>query len=199
MAKKGLLKKIDAFAPMNQPVGRAVIWTVGFGLTRGLSGVAAKFLPLETQLGARGTEMEMGIAHMLIAFVAKLRPIENFIGRDLAGMLAIASWIGAVQKFLPLDQMLESWINPVAASPAASAASTPSLSLLNPFNWPSLIAGGIAKTMQSAGVTPATGTEGVGDIDTLLPVEGSYGVLSGMGAAPLLLTRAERKLASIVG
>jgi hypothetical protein len=173
---KGTLVKIGRFRPMGQPIGKAAIWSAGFGLQRGLSGVLASLLPLDQVLGAQGAQREAVLIPALMAVIVKMKAVEKIITPEAAEIVAMSAWLDALEQSFDISGMVQGLFAPLTRAPAAPRGFFQKLG--------SFLTGG--------------GFKGLDDIDTVIPVEADEEVM-GFGADDDMLTSLEGKLASIAG
>ncbi|KPK66727.1 MAG: hypothetical protein AMS21_00815 [Gemmatimonas sp. SG8_38_2] len=194
---KGVLNRVFNFELLGQPVGKAVIWSAGFGLSRGLGALVAKVLPLEKQKFGGDVELgvksEMLLSQLAVAFVVRMKPVQRMIGEKTSSIIAISAWLDAVNTLLPIGDVIEGWLDParkgILASIRKAIAGEDPTAGFGPF-------AAILKPIRRA-----LGLEGLGDIDTMIPVASDYDVeMSGFGAdEDLMLTAVEDKMANIAG
>lgn len=90
-----MLDTVVAFRPvMDQPVGKALAYSAGFGLSRGLSGLLFRLLKVQPQYAA-----------VLLAILAKLDYVRGMIGEDWAELVATTAWIDAVTRLTTSETM----------------------------------------------------------------------------------------------
>jgi hypothetical protein len=174
---KGTLVKIGKWRPMAQPIGKAAIYSAGFGLQRGLSGVLASFLPLDQILGAQGAQREAVLIPALLALLVKTKAVEKVISAEAAEVIAFTAWLDAFSQSFDIAGMVQGLFTPLMKGPAAAERGF--FTKLGSF-----LTGG--------------GFKGLGDIDTVIPVEADEEVM-GFGADDDMLTSLEGKMAAIAG
>jgi hypothetical protein len=169
MAKNGLLGRVAKFELLGQPVGKAIVWSAGFGVAEALGSTLENLIPLEARLGMA---MEASLAKAILAVLVKMKFVQRFIGASAANVLATAAWVLIVEEQLQVRRRIRQ--------------TTRGLTAMLPF-------GGGAAASASAQIS------GLGDIDTVIPVEGDFDEFQGLGAADMMLTSLEGKLAAIAG
>ena len=172
MAKRssGMLRKIDSFAPANLPLGRAVLWTAGLGLSAGIGRTLAELIPGDKIIPA---QYEEAVFSILVAVLIRMKAVEKRIGSAASSIVAVTSMVNAVE---------------------ASMVAVTGKSLRNTVHAYVAQLGTYLSGLVSS--KPAsTGGKGLSGASTVVaPREQLYG----LGAAPRpRLTRLERKLASI--
>lgn len=168
------LNRIARFRPvMDQPVGKAAVYAAGFGVASGLSGLVRRMINLDPR-----------IASVAAALLLKTRPVQSRLGNDTAELLATTAWIDAVVRTFdfaslfarPFEMVGAGHVQPLTGGYVADSGIQ------------SMIAGIplIGPMFSGAYSAPANEGDLAGYVDDY-----------GLGAAPLLLTSAEEKVARI--
>lgn len=102
-----LLEDVVNFEPMGQPVGKALSYSAGFGLSRGLSGVLFRLAGIPPQFSP-----------IALAVIAKLDVVSDIIGDDISELIATTAWIDAITNVLPIGSTIMGLFQPLGARPA---------------------------------------------------------------------------------
>jgi len=186
------LKKLNGWRPMEQPVGKGLAYGVAFGVTSGLSGLVRRiFDPGTAPFGS-------AITLLVASIIVKTKFIRDKIGSEVSELLAGAAWIGIIQEVLPMVTSLGRMpFELLGARPAPMKTVTVQDLVVAEqqkamSNWwanipilgPAVASLSALSTISSTPVAVSSDTANE---------EGLFG----LGAAPLLLTSAEEKIASI--
>lgn len=139
------LEDVVNFEPMGQPVGKALAYSAGFGLSRGLSGVLFRVAGIPPQFSP-----------VALAVIAKLDAVEDIIGRDVSDLVAITAWIDAITNVIPIGSTIMNLFQPIGAAPAAA-----------PTGFFGTIGNILKAPFKAIGL--------ISDIDTLIPIEEDLG------------------------
>jgi hypothetical protein len=93
--------------PMDQPAGKALAYSAGFGLSRGLSGVLFRTLGIPPQFSP-----------IALAVIAKLDAVSDIVGDDISELVATTAWIDAITNVIPIGSTIMGLFQPLGA-PAA--------------------------------------------------------------------------------
>lgn len=185
------LKKVNGWRVMGQPIGKGLAYGAAFGIVTGLAG-------LVNRLFKAG---EPRIPMLIAAIILKTKAVESRIGKEASELFASAAWISIVAWTVNLAGLFEMpFVSLLGARPAAPpviAAAAPSL--LAQFGR-----GAAAGFVTGIPIVGASLAQYLGLLPGPPANEGDLGAAYGyeidtvgLGEAPLLLTSAEEKIASI--
>ena len=199
------LKTANNFRIMDQPIGKGLLYGVGFGVMSGLTGLLRRVVdPSMLPFGSALTLLAASI-------VIKTKMVSKRIGTEFSELLASAAWIGIIQEVvtmvtnlaqLPFQMLgsrepapvisvapLQATIGSVPSNAASSAEKAIGATAPETSFWANVPF--IGQLLQTMGVIQA-----VAETPVEPAAEGGAG-LRGLAAGPLLLTSAEHKVASI--
>lgn len=135
---------------MDQPAGKALAYSAGFGLSRGLSGVLYRVAGIPPQFSP-----------VALAVLAKLDAVQDIIGADVSELVATTAWIDAITNVFPVGSTIMGLFQPIGAGVEAAGA----------------VAGaqGAVAGFMNILKAPFKALGLISDIDTLIPIEEDLG------------------------